>query len=225
MKLSIIKTVTSYNIWLYNIFFKGGYLKDNVSLNLIWNNLNKHFLISYIGNDNLTSSTDINNYNTALFYSMVKFLTKNSLCQFNTLIDIIGLPLNTNSPTATNDLVVYNFLSLIFNYRISVVFSKKYNKPYVSFFTLCNIFYNAAWYEREIFDLFGYIPENNNDLSRILTDYGFLLHPLQKNYPSVGFVETVYNDSTNRILYTKVELSQAYRNFKTGRIKKSYEKI
>jgi hypothetical protein len=75
---------------------------------------------------------------------MVKFLTKNSLCQFNTLIDIIGLPLNTNSPTATNDLVVYNFLSLIFNYRISVVFSKKYNKPYVSFFTLCNIFYNAA---------------------------------------------------------------------------------
>jgi len=68
--------------------------------------------------------------------------------------------------------------------------------------------------------MYGYVAIGNKDLSRILTDYGFKGHPLKKNYPSVGFIETIYNDSTKRISYKKVELSQAYRSFKIGRIKK-----
>lgn len=59
----------------------------------------------------------------------------------------------------------------------------------------------------------GVLFAKHPDLRRILTDYGFSGHPLRKDFPLSGFREVQYNDSTNHVEYTKLELAQAYRLF------------
>jgi len=51
----------------------------------------------------------------------------------------------------------------------------------------------------------------HKDLRRILTDYGFVGHPLLKLYPLMGFIELRYDDSVQKIIQEVLELSQAYR--------------
>ena len=59
----------------------------------------------------------------------------------------------------------------------------------------------ADWFEREAFDLFGILFENHNDLRRILTDYGFVGHPLRKDFPLIGEVEMRYDEELGRVVY------------------------
>lgn len=61
--------------------------------------------------------------------------------------------------------------------------------------------------------MFGLFFRNHPDLRRILTDYGFKGHPLRKDFPVTGFIETRYSDSLKRIVYEKVSLTQEYRIF------------
>ena len=42
----------------------------------------------------------------------------------------------------------------------------------------------ANWFEREAFDLFGIVFEGHPDLRRILTDYGFVGHPVPQGFPA-----------------------------------------
>ena len=44
--------------------------------------------------------------------------------------------------------------------------------------SITNLFPAANWYEREVWDLFGVFFEQNDEIKRILTDYGFEGHPL-----------------------------------------------
>jgi NADH-quinone oxidoreductase subunit C len=52
------------------------------------------------------------------------------------------------------------------------------------------------------------------DLRRILTDYGFVGHPLLKSFPLTGFVEVRYDDTYLNIVYEPLEISQSLRFFK-----------
>ena len=61
--------------------------------------------------------------------------------------------------------------------------------------------------------MFGLFFRNHPDLRRILTDYGFKGHPLRKDFPVTGFIETRYSDALKRIVYEKVSLTQEYRIF------------
>lgn len=79
--------------------------------------------------------------------------------------------------------------------------------------TTTDLFSNAIWSEREIYDLFGIIFLGNTDLRRLLTDYGFIGNPLRKDFPLSGYVELLYTDLTTSICYTPVELMQDYRVF------------
>lgn len=77
--------------------------------------------------------------------------------------------------------IVYNLLSLDLNYRIKVFTKLKEKIPLIS--TITPLYSGAGWLEREVWDMFGIFFLKNNDLRRILTDYGFVGYPLRKDFP------------------------------------------
>jgi NADH:ubiquinone oxidoreductase subunit C len=59
--------------------------------------------------------------------------------------------------------------------------------------------------------MFGIFFRNHPDLRRMLTDYGFKGHPLRKDFPVTGYLETFYNDFNKRIVQEKATFAQEYR--------------
>jgi len=106
--------------------------------------------------------------------------------------------------------VVYNLLSITANIRVRVKISTDENTPVKS---ACKIFSSAQWLQREVWDMYGIVFEGNDDLRRILTDYGFEGHPLRKDFPLSGFVEVRYDEAERRVVYEPVSLPQDFRIF------------
>ena len=46
-----------------------------------------------------------------------------------------------------------------------------------------------------------------------MTDYGFVGHPLRKDFPLTGYVEVRYDEELKRVVYEPVKLAQAFRRF------------
>ena len=72
--------------------------------------------------------------------------------------------------------------------------------------TATTIWASANWYEREAYDLLGIIFINHQDLRRLLTDYGFIGHPLRKDFPLIGNVEVNYDLEKQRVVYQPVTI-------------------
>ncbi|BCN93715.1 NADH-quinone oxidoreductase subunit C [Thiomicrorhabdus immobilis] len=101
--------------------------------------------------------------------------------------------------------VVYHLLSIQNNLRIRVkVFPETTQMPTVD--SVIDIWNVANWFEREAFDLFGILFKGHPDLRRILTDYGFVGHPLRKDFPLVGNVEMRYDADKGRVIYEPVSI-------------------
>ncbi|MPQ77011.1 NADH-quinone oxidoreductase subunit C [Hydrogenovibrio sp. JE_KL2] len=101
--------------------------------------------------------------------------------------------------------VVYHFLSVEHNYRIRVkVFPEDTQMPIVD--SIVQVWNSANWFEREVFDMFGIVFKGHPDLRRILTDYGFVGHPLRKDFPLTGHVEMRYDSEKGRVVYEPVEI-------------------
>lgn len=117
--------------------------------------------------------------------------------------------------------VVYNFLSIRNYFRI--IFIIKTAAPFITdslentlqFYvkSLSPIFSSAYWLERECWDLYGVFFQDNSDLRRILTDYGFEGYPLRKDFPLTGFLEVRYDDEQRSVVYENLELTQEFRFF------------
>lgn len=107
--------------------------------------------------------------------------------------------------------IVYELLSVRYNTRIKIkIFSDEID-PIES---TTNIFSAASWYESEIWDMFGVFFQNHNNLTRLLTDYGFEGYPLRKDFPLSGFTEVSYDFTKKQVLNNKIELSQELKTFK-----------
>jgi NADH-quinone oxidoreductase subunit C len=106
--------------------------------------------------------------------------------------------------------VVYHLLSVTRNHRIRIRVTTDEEKPVPS---VTSIFPVAGWLEREVFDLYGVLFEGNDDLRRILTDYGFRGHPFRKDFPLTGYVEMRYSEEQKRVVYEPVSLAQDFRTF------------
>jgi NADH-quinone oxidoreductase subunit C len=106
--------------------------------------------------------------------------------------------------------VVYHLLSVTRNHRIRLRVITDEDKPVPSVTGLWPV---AGWLEREVFDMFGVLFEGNDDLRRILTDYGFRGHPFRKDFPLSGYVELRYSEEQKRVVYEPVRLAQDFRPF------------
>lgn len=101
--------------------------------------------------------------------------------------------------------VVYHLLSVERNLRLRVkVYPQDTQMPMVD--SVVDVWSSANWFEREAFDLFGILFNGHPDLRRLLTDYGFVGHPLRKDFPLVGHVEMRYDADKGRVVYEPVEI-------------------
>jgi len=106
--------------------------------------------------------------------------------------------------------VVYDLLSLDYNTRIRV---KTFLNDSQFVDSITSIFINSNWWEREIWDFFGIFFNQNLDLRRILTDYGFEGYPMRKDFPLSGYFELNYNSNKKRVVFNLITLSQEHRFF------------
>jgi NADH dehydrogenase (ubiquinone) Fe-S protein 3 len=106
--------------------------------------------------------------------------------------------------------VIYELLSIRFNSRIRI---KTFVDEITPLKSMVSVFPAATWWEREIWDLFGVFFEQNDEIKRILTDYGFEGHPLRKDFPLSGFVESRYDDKLKRVVCEPLEHAQEFRSF------------
>ena len=106
--------------------------------------------------------------------------------------------------------VVYCLLSLTRNHRIRVRVTTDEERPVPS---VTGIWPVAGWLEREVYDMYGVLFDGNDDLRRILTDYGFRGHPQRKDFPLSGYTEIRYSEEAKRVVYQPVSLSQDFRSF------------
>ncbi len=100
--------------------------------------------------------------------------------------------------------VVYHLLSLTNNWRLRVKTFLDEEFPAVD--SVVGLWKSADWFEREAFDLFGILFKGHPDLRRILTDYGFVGHPLRKDFPLIGQVEMRYDQELGRVVYEPVSI-------------------
>ena len=136
------------------------------------------------------------------------FLKNNIQYQFKILTCISGIDYPNKKHRFE---LVYELLSVRYNNRLRIKIVSDELSPINS---INKIYSSAAWYEAEIWDMFGIFFIKHPNLSRLLTDYGFEGYPLRKDFPLSGFVEASYDYTRKRVANERVELSQEYRAFK-----------
>jgi NADH-quinone oxidoreductase subunit C len=125
---------------------------------------------------------------------------------FSELLDVIGVDYQGyNGWEGPRYAVVYNLLSMTFNWRVRLrVFCPDDDFPALD--SVLGVWPSANWYEREAFDLYGIVFRGHPDLRRILTDYGFMGHPFRKDFPIYGYVEMRYDPEQKRVVYQPVTI-------------------
>ena len=73
----------------------------------------------------------------------------------------------------------------------------------------------SKWYEREICDMFGVEFIGNDDRRRLLSEEGFIGHPLRKDFPLSGYSQVRYDLQSAQVVHEPLELTQEYRHFDT----------
>jgi NADH-quinone oxidoreductase subunit C len=101
--------------------------------------------------------------------------------------------------------VVSHLLSVTKNWRLRLkVFATDDDFPAVA--SVTPVWSSANWFEREAFDMYGVIFDGHDDLRRLLTDYGFIGHPMRKDFPVSGHVEMRYDAEQKRVIYQPVTI-------------------
>ena len=139
--------------------------------------------------------------------TLVGHLRDNTACAFTTLIDITAVDWPGREQRFD---VVYHFLSMPQNQRVRVKIAVAEDQVVAS---ITGLHPSADWYEREVFDMYGVMFSGHPDLRRLLTDYGFRGHPLRKDFPTTGYGEVRYDETSKRVIYEPVKLVQDYRQF------------
>lgn len=143
---------------------------------------------------------------------VLQLLLKSCFFNYNQLTNmtaIDNLKLDTFKLTERFS-IVYILTNINTTARLNVIFNTNLDSKIK---TIKNIYINSIWLEREIYDLFGIDFYGHENLIRILNDYGFIGHPLQKSFPLTGFVELRYDELTKGVTYRRLIFMQQSRVF------------
>jgi len=179
-----------------NTNYKAYYLKNLIEM------LSKSIYMAHVYKNNSTLIIPQDSIKDVCF-----FLHNHTNTQFKMLIDICGVDFINRKARFE---IVYHLLSIHYNERLTIKLS---TVEIASLYSITSIFPNANWYEREVWDLYGVYFSGNNDLRRILTDYGFEGHPFRKDFPLSGFFELRYDENSKQVISEKIELTQKTRFF------------
>jgi NADH:ubiquinone oxidoreductase subunit C len=145
-------------------------------------------------------------------------VTRESLISFITWLKLsntfsIDMPIDCFATDSIKELfrftISYLLQSSSQNFSVKVITKAYQTKPVLSTQSL----YPAMnWAEREMWDMSGVTSLKHPDLRRILTDYGFVGHPLHKDFPLSGFFESSYNNFISKVNYETLELAQSSRS-------------
>ena len=142
------------------------------------------------------------------YLAVAKTLHDDQTLKFEQLIDLCGLDYSQwkdQTWAGPRYCVVSHLLSVSLNWRVRLkVFAPDDDMPVVA--SLTEVWAGANWFEREAFDMVGVIFDGHIDLRRILTDYGFIGHPLRKDFPVSGHVEMRYDAEKKRVIYQPVTI-------------------
>ncbi len=142
------------------------------------------------------------------YLGAARTLHDHSELKFEQLIDLCGVDYFSyrNQPwDGPRYCVVLHLLSITHNWRLRLkVFAPDDDVPVVA--SVTEVWNGANWFEREAFDLYGIVFEGHLDLRRILTDYGFIGHPMRKDFPVSGHVEMRYDAEARRVIYQPVTI-------------------
>jgi NADH-quinone oxidoreductase subunit C len=144
----------------------------------------------------------------ARYLDVARLLHEHPALKFEQLMDLCGVDFSGYKDMPWDGAryaVVSHLLSLTHNWRVRLkVFATDDDMPVVA--SVCDIWSAANWFEREAFDLYGIIFDGHVDLRRILTDYGFIGHPMRKDFPTTGHVEMRYDAQAQRVIYQPVTI-------------------
>ncbi|MCK6435211.1 MAG: NADH-quinone oxidoreductase subunit C [Burkholderiaceae bacterium] len=142
------------------------------------------------------------------YLEVARTLRDDPALKFEQLIDLCGIDYSTWQDRPWEGLrycVVSHLLSVSLNWRVRLkVFAPDDDVPVVA--SVTDLWTAANWFEREAFDMIGVIFEGHADLRRLLTDYGFIGHPLRKDFPVSGHVEMRYDPEQKRVIYQPVTI-------------------
>jgi NADH-quinone oxidoreductase subunit C len=142
------------------------------------------------------------------YLAAAKTLRDAPTLKFEQLMDLCGLDFSDYKNEPWDGLryaVVSHLLSITHNWRVRLkVFCPDDELPAVA--SVTELWSSANWFEREAFDLYGILFEGHLDLRRILTDYGFIGHPMRKDFPVSGNVEMRYDAEKKRVIYQPVSI-------------------
>jgi NADH-quinone oxidoreductase subunit C len=169
-------------------------------------------LVSELGTDGLSLKRERGELTLTVtsgrYLEVAGLLLRSPALKFEQLMDLCGVDYSAYKDMPYDGArygVVSHLLSLTHNWRLRLkVFAPDDQMPVVA--SVCDIWSAANWFEREAFDLYGIIFDGHLDLRRILTDYGFIGHPMRKDFPTTGHVEMRYDAQTQRVIYQPVTI-------------------
>lgn len=120
------------------------------------------------------------------FREILQYLKTESAQPYPMLYDLCGMDERVRSHREglpnSDFTVIYHLLSIVRNEDIRIKVALAEDDCSVP--TVCDIFPNANWYEREAWDMFGIVFEGHPHLIRILTPPWWQGHPLRKDHPA-----------------------------------------
>jgi NADH-quinone oxidoreductase subunit C/D len=111
---------------------------------------------------------------------VAQLLRDDPACRYNFLMDLTAVDYLTMGRTPRYEIVAHLY-SLSHNQRLRL--KAPVPESDLRLDSLIPVWEGANWFEREIYDMFGFAFDGHPDLRRILLYEGFEGHPLRKDYP------------------------------------------